>query len=79
MDNGRLVGTEGLQYSLMGAVNVRVFLSEYKQFGQLMAPTKIVQEIGPGQTVQLTLESIQYDNVEPSTFALPASIEALIG
>ena len=79
VDNGRLVGTEGLQYSLMGAVNVRTFLSEYKQFGQLMVPTKIIQEVGPGQTVQLTLESIQYDNVELSTFALPASIEALIG
>ena len=79
VDNGRLVGAEGLQYSLMGAVNVRTFLSEYRQFGQLMVPTKIIQEVGPGQTVQLTLESIQYDNVELSTFALPASIEALIG
>ena len=79
VDNGRLVGAEGLQYSLMGAVNVRTFISEYRQFGRLMAPTKIVQEIGPGQTVQVTLESIQYDNVESSTFALPASIEALVG
>ena len=79
VDNGRLVGAEGLQYSLMGAVNVRTFISEYRQFGQLMVPTKIIQEIGPGQTVQVTLESIQYDNVESSTFALPASIEALVG
>jgi hypothetical protein len=63
----------------MGAVNVRTFISEYRQFGQLMVPTKIIQEIGPGQTVQVTLESIQYDNVESSTFALPASIEALVG
>ena len=79
VDNGRLVGAEGLQYSLMGAVNVRTFISEYRQFGQLMVPTKIIQEIGPGQTVQLTIESIQFDSVEPSTFALPASIEALVG
>ena len=75
----RLVGAEGLQYSLMGAVNVRTFISEYRQFGQLMVPTKIIQELGPGQTMQLTIESIQFDSVEPSTFALPASIEALVG
>ncbi len=79
VDNGLLVGAEGLQYSLMGAINVRTFISEYRQFGGLMVPTKIVQEIGPGQTVQLTIESIQFDSVEPSTFALPASIEALVG
>ncbi len=79
VDNGLLVGAEGLQYSLMGAINVRTFTSEYRQFGGLMVPTKIVQEIGPGQTVQLTIESIQFDSVEPSTFALPASIEALVG
>ena len=79
VDNGRLVGAEGLQYSLMGAVNVRTFISEYRQFGPLMVPTKIIQEIGPGRTVQVTFESIQYDNVESSTFALPASIEALVG
>ncbi len=78
VENGRLVGEESLQYSLMGAVNVRAFASEYKQFDDIMVPTKIVQELGPGQTVQLTISSMEYDNVDPSMFALPASIEALI-
>ncbi len=78
VESGRLVGEEGLQHSLMGAINVRAFASDYQQFGDIMVPTKIVQELGPGQTVQITISSIEYDNVDPSTFALPASIEALI-
>ena len=57
---------------------MRVFASEYKQFDDIMVPTKIVHELGPGQTVQLTISSMEYDNVDPSMFALPASIEALI-
>lgn len=78
-ENGRLVGAEGLQYSLMGAINFRVFVSEYQQFGDIMAPTKIIQELGPGQTVQVKITAMEHDNVDPSTFDLPASIEALIG
>ena len=78
VESGRLVGEESLQYSLMGAVNVRAFASDYQQFGDIMVPTKIVQELGPGQTVQLTILSVEFDNVDPATFALPASIEALI-
>ena len=78
VESGRLVGQEGVQHSLMGAINVRTFASEYQQFGDILVPTKIVQELGPGQTVQLTILLIEYDNVDPSTFALPASIEALI-
>ena len=78
VETGRLAGTEGLQYSLMGAINVRAFASEYQDFGGIMVPTRIVQELGPGQSVQLTIVSVEYDDVDPSVFALPASIEALL-
>ncbi len=78
VESGRLVGKESLQHTLMGAINMRSFFSEYQQFGDLMVSAKVVQEVVPGQMVELTISSIEFDNVDPSTFALPASIEVLI-
>ena len=59
VESGRLVGEEGLQHSFMGAINVRAFASDYQRFGDIMVPTKIVQELGtmiwclPDSTVAL--------------------------
>lgn len=77
-ENGRLVGTEGTQHSLMGTIEVRASASDYQQFEDIWLPTRLLQEIGPGQSAQIMIVSVEYDSVDPSVFALPASIEALI-
>ena len=78
VETGRLIGSESVQESFMGAVNVVMFIQDYQQFEDIMVPTKIVQEVGTGQTVQVSLETIEFDNLDPAMFDLPASIQALI-
>lgn len=79
VESGLLTGVAGIQESIMGPMNVVSTLGDYQQFGDVMVPTLIVQELGPGQTVQITVESVEHDNVDPSVFELPAAIKALIG
>ena len=78
VDTGLLAGVEGVQESVMGSLNVVTVLENYQEFGDLMVPTRMTQELGPGQTIQVTIDSIEFDNVEASVFDLPAAIKALI-
>ncbi len=79
VESGLLTGIEGIQESIMGVMNIVTTRGEYKQFGDVMVPTLVVQEVGPGQTVKMTVQSVDHDNVDPSVFELPAAIKALIG
>ncbi len=79
VENGLLTGVEGIQESIMGPMNVVSTMGEYQRFDDVMVPTSILQELGPGQKVQITIESVEHDNVAPSIFELPAAIKALIG
>lgn len=79
VESGLLTGIEGIQESIMGPMNVVTTLGDYQQFGGIMLPTLIVQELGPGQTVQIIILSVEHDNVDPSVFELPAAIKTLIG
>ena len=78
VDTGRRAGTEGVQESLMGILNVVTVLEDYRQFGNVMVPTRMTQEFGPGQTVVVTIEQVEFGNVDPEIFALPAEIQALL-
>lgn len=79
VENGLLSGVEGIQESIMGPMNVVTTLGEYQQFDDVLVPTLIVQELGPGQTVRISIQSVEHDRVDPSVFELPAAIKALIG
>lgn len=79
VENGLLSGVEGIQESIMGPMNVVTTLGEYQQFDDVLVPTLIVQELGPGQTVRISIHSVEHDSVDPSVFELPAAIKALIG
>ena len=79
VENGRLTGVEGVQESIMGPMNVVTTMGEYQWFDDVMLPTLVAQELGVGQTVRITIQSVEHDNVDPSVFELPAAIKALIG
>jgi hypothetical protein len=61
----------------MGAVKATSVMSDYKKFGNLLHPTVIKQTAGGAQMV-MTFTSIEYDNVDPAVFDLPAEIKALV-
>lgn len=77
-ESGRIVGIEGVQESIMGSMNVATVFEEYQQFGDVTMPTRMVQELGELQKVQITIETVEMDTVDPTVFDLPAAIQALI-
>jgi hypothetical protein len=70
---GRQVTREGP----MGAMPSTMIASDYKPFGDLVQPATMKVMTG-GQQIVLVTTLIEYDNVDPKVFELPAPIKALI-
>ena len=71
------IGTVQTRETPMGAITATQVLSDYKKFGGLLLPTTMKQTaMGVEQLLKVT--SVEFDNVAPSTFDLPAQIKALI-
>lgn len=77
IDTGLMVGQESTQPSQMGEIKVVSTMSDYKEFGGMKMPTRIVQSLG-AQEMIMTIESVTLNNVDPSVFKRPAAVEALI-
>lgn len=73
---GLLVGSVATRDTPMGPVTVTSVIGDYKQFGTQLLPTRVVQKVA-GQEIVVTITAVTFDAVDPATFALPASIEAL--
>lgn len=78
VESGLLIGTVIVQESPMGAVEVTTFLGDYKQFGDLWSPTSMRQQI-MGQEQTMTIESIEFGDLDPALFELPEEIKSLVG
>lgn len=61
----------------MGTISVTVAVSDYKKFDKLLQPT-VVKQRGAGAEILTTFTSFEYNKVDPSVFALPAEIKALL-
>ena len=61
----------------MGTVTGTTIEGDYRKFGNLLQPTKVVSHIG-GLNQVITISSIEYDGVPPSVFNLPLGIKALL-
>jgi hypothetical protein len=70
-------GATGTRESPMGPLSVTQAHSDYKKFGDLLMPTTMKQTAMGVQQV-LTITSVEFDNVPPSTFEPPAQIKALL-
>lgn len=78
VDSGLLVAQVATQESPMGSVEVTTTMSDYRDFGGVLTPTTMTQEMmGMQQIIGIT--GVEHDAVDPSAFALPAEIHALMG
>lgn len=77
VETGLKAGATGTRESSMGPLSVTQTHADYKKFGDLLVATTLKQTAMGGQQV-MTITSIEFDNVPPSTFDPPAQIKALI-
>ena len=74
---GLRAGSINTRETQMGTMTVTNTESGYKPFGKLTQATVLVQKI-MGIEQRITIESVEYDKVDPSMFEPPAVIKALI-
>ncbi len=77
VESGLRIGSIATQDLPTGQVQVDVTMSDYKQFGDVKFPTKVLQVVaGNGQ--QITITTVEFNKVEDSAFTLPPAIKALV-
>jgi len=60
-----------------GGVEVESLFQDYKKFGPVTMPSRIVARAA-GQEQIITIDSVEYDAVDPAALKLPAEVEALV-
>ena len=74
---GFLVASKSTQKTAMGEIPVVTLISDYKKFGDVMVPTKTVQEL-MGQQQILTITTVEFGTGAGVTIAPPDAIKALM-
>ena len=77
IEDGLLVGSTARQATPTEAVTVTSTLSDYKEFGGILFPTRMVQEF-QGNKVVVTYHTVSLEPVADEAFALPPKIQALL-
>jgi hypothetical protein len=54
-----------------------IVMSDYRDYGGVKLPAKRVQKLPMGEIV-MEVQSVEFDKVDPSTFALPDAVKALV-
>jgi hypothetical protein len=76
-ETGLKIGVATTRESPMGPVLSTMSYGDYKQFGALRQPTSM-KITSMSTQITLTVTKVEYGTVEPSTFAVPVQIKALI-
>lgn len=76
-ERGFLLGIEGPSQTPMGVVPVIIMLRDYKPFGAMVHPTRLVQS-AMGIEQHFVFETYEHNTVRPEAFAPPPLIRALI-
>jgi hypothetical protein len=72
-------GFTGSQESSFGKITATSVNHEHKKFGDLLLPSKVTQTMaGAGLSQTMVVESVEFNNVPNSLFALPPEIKALL-
>ncbi len=74
---GLLAGTILTEETAMGAIESTNVVSDYKSFDGWLIPTTIIAR-AMQQEFRVTVDSVQFDNVPPSTFEPPEAIKTLL-
>jgi hypothetical protein len=77
VETGLLVGSVSRQSTPMGEIDVVTLMDGYRDTGGVLSATRIRQQM-LGQEQVMTLDTVEYDVVEPEAFHLPEVIRALI-
>ncbi len=76
-DTGLLVGMEMTLTSEMGSADATINTGEYKDFGGVMAPSRVIVAIMGMEIIQ-TMESVTWNDVDESVFEPSDAIKALL-
>ena len=74
---GLKAGSINTRLSSMGKIQGTTTIKEYTKFGGLQIAS-LFHVSAMGQEIVTTVKSVEFDSVDPSVFALPAQIKALI-
>ena len=78
-DTGLLIGMETTQSSEMGTMEVTITMSDYQDFGGVSLPTSTnINVASMGIEFTQTIESVTWDDVDPSVFEPSDAIKALL-
>ncbi len=78
-ESGLLIGTEGTQTTDMGPSEVVITLGDYQEFGGVMVATSTTTNlVSMGMEFTTTIESVTYDDLDPSVFEPSDAIKALL-
>ncbi len=77
VETGLKLGMTASRESPMGPMNVTTVQTDYKKFGDVMVPTTL-KETSSGVQIVVTLTSLEWDHVPPSTFEMPEKIKAIV-
>ncbi len=78
-ETGLLIGAVTTQASEMGTMEVNITMSDYKEFGAVMLPTSTsMNMVSMGMEMIQTVESVTFDDVDPSVFEPSDAIKALL-
>jgi outer membrane lipoprotein-sorting protein len=76
-ETGLMLGAIVTRESPMGAVKATHITADYKAFGALKIATRIVQRLMGTEQV-ITIDTVEFDTVDPAAFVPPPQIQALI-
>ena len=74
---GLIAGVQAAIDTPMGKIDQTSVFSDYRDFGGLKMPTKIQQKNGQFDAT-ISFTTIEFDNVDPAVFELPASLKATV-
>ena len=77
-ETGLQLGQISTQQSAMGEMQVTTIMGDDRRFGPVLLASSATQRLGP-QEISVTVNSVEYDTVADSVFALPPQIKALAG
>ncbi len=78
-DTGLLIGIEATQTNEMGTMDVTITMGDYEEFGGMLVPTSTVFSMpSMGMEFTQTVDSVTFDDVEPSVFEPSDAIKALL-
>ena len=76
-ENGLKAGAISTRDSPMGPIQSTMSWGDYKKFGKLLHPATTKVSAMNTQLI-MVITSVEYGTVDPSVFAIPAQIKALI-